>query len=149
MTMMIISRYVGCVIFFFKFKKKENWEKERAKFSDSCSSFSLSLSLSFSFFLFFFLVVDTLLLLTEVVSGILCVSPIFYDPTRPGHTGTTIGIVARLNCPVLPNAQTLDPDRPRVSVMVESQIRTTVIHRGDRYCLRSSHCIGPSRMVVQ
>ena len=53
MTMMIISRYVGCVIFFFKFKKKENWEKERAKFSDSCSSFSLSLSLSL--FLSFFL----------------------------------------------------------------------------------------------
>lgn len=128
---------------FSKIGRKKKREKERAKFSDSCSSFSLSL------FLFFFLVVDTLLLLTEIVSGILCVSPIFYDPTRPSDTGTTIGIVARINCPVLPNAQTLDPDRSRVSVMVESQIRTTVIHRGDRYRLRSSHCIGPSRMVVQ
>ena len=125
----------------------KNWRKKKSG-KRKCQIlrflfFSLSLSLFLS------RVVDTLLLLTEIVSGILCVSPIFYDPTRPSDTGTTIGIVARLNCPVLPNAQTLDPDRSRVSVMVESQIRTTVIHRGDRYRLRSSHCLGPSRMVVQ
>ena len=138
------------VVWYFSLNlKKKKIGKKKGPNSQILVLLFLSLSLSLSFFLFFFLVVDTLLLLTEVVSGILCVSPIFYDPTRPSDTGTTIGIVARLNCPVLPNAQTLDPDRSRVSVMVESQIRTTVIHRGDRYRLRSSYCIGPSRMVVQ